>query len=384
MNAGPWLPIPPAGYGGIEHVVATLVRELRRRGVRITLATVGASTIEADDVIAPFDEPMFRELGATYNMVSGIPHAHMHRVVAELRQRDDVDLVHDHVEVVGAAVLAAMADAPPALQTLHWDLCKHRDFYAGFDGRGRVSFACVSTPQLATAPPSLAAQIVRAVPLGVDLDAFAPSAEHGETVVSLGRVTPVKGTEVAARLCREVGVPLVIAGPVAGVDDPVELATRLADPSDPLRTYADARFWTEEVAPLVDDDRVRWIGGVRADDRADLLARASAALFPVRWDEPGATAAIEALASGTPVVATRRGAFGAIVEHGVTGFLADREDELPGFLRRVHELDRRACRAAAEERFSAGRMAEAYLDVYDELLAVRTRARRAARAGGAP
>ena len=48
MNAGPWLAVPPAGYGGIESVVATLVPELRALGVRVVLATVAASTVEAD------------------------------------------------------------------------------------------------------------------------------------------------------------------------------------------------------------------------------------------------------------------------------------------------------------------------------------------------
>ncbi len=51
MNAGPWLPVPPAGYGGIENVVATLVPELRARGVRVILATVGQSELEADGYV---------------------------------------------------------------------------------------------------------------------------------------------------------------------------------------------------------------------------------------------------------------------------------------------------------------------------------------------
>jgi glycosyltransferase involved in cell wall biosynthesis len=311
---------------------------------------------------------MFGELGAAYNMVTGIPHAHMHRVVAELRARDDIDLVHDHVEVVGAAVLASMDDGPPALQTLHWDLRKHRDFYATFDGRRRVSFACVSAAQLATAPPSLARQVVAMIPLGVSLDAFAPAERKEDFVLALARVTPVKGSDVAARVCREAGVPLVMAGPVGGVDDPSELEARLADPRDPLGGYPDVRYWREDVRPLVDGGRVRWIGGVGGERRRELLATARAALFPICWDEPGATAAIEALASGTPVVALRRGALTAIVEHGVTGFLADDEAQLVAYLRRVGELDPGACRQAAESRFSAGRMADDYLAAYAEIL----------------
>ena len=41
MDAGPWLPVPPRGYGGLENVVATLTTELLRRGHTVVLATVG-------------------------------------------------------------------------------------------------------------------------------------------------------------------------------------------------------------------------------------------------------------------------------------------------------------------------------------------------------
>lgn len=51
INAGPWLPVPPDGYGGIENVVATLVPELRRRGVYVVLATVGDSALPVDELV---------------------------------------------------------------------------------------------------------------------------------------------------------------------------------------------------------------------------------------------------------------------------------------------------------------------------------------------
>ncbi len=40
MDAGPWLPVPPPGYGGLENVVATLITELRARGHTVVLASV--------------------------------------------------------------------------------------------------------------------------------------------------------------------------------------------------------------------------------------------------------------------------------------------------------------------------------------------------------
>jgi len=97
VNAGPWLPVPPCGYGGIENVIATLVPELRRLGVRVVLATVGASTLPADERLAIFPDGQFAALQRPYNQVSGIAHAHLHAVVRALRSRDDIEVVHDHV-----------------------------------------------------------------------------------------------------------------------------------------------------------------------------------------------------------------------------------------------------------------------------------------------
>jgi glycosyltransferase involved in cell wall biosynthesis len=373
INAGPWLPVPPPGYGGIENVLACLIPELRRRGVRVVLCTVGGSTVEVEGRYQSFPEGQFGRLAAPYGQVMGITHAHMATVLRALRERPGVDLVHDHLEVVGPSVLAARGgDGPPVLQTLHWDLGKHPEFYRGFDGGGRVFFNGVSHAQLRTAPARLRAQALGAVHLGVDLAAHRPRGRRGEDFVVVGRFTSFKGQDVAARICKELGLPLAMAGPVAGVQRPEQLFGALRDPASPLHGYADVRYYLDAVRPFEDGERIRWVGTVGGAAKDALIGGARAVLMPISWEEPGATAAIEALACGTPVIAMRRGALAEIVEHGVTGFLADDEAELAGYLPRAGEIDPAACRRAAERRFSAGAMADAYLRLYHQVLA-RTR-----------
>lgn len=376
VNAGPWLRVPPGGYGGIENVLATLVPELRKRGVRVVLAGVAGSTLEVDRLVETTPEPMFAHIAGPYNQMMGIAHAHMARVVQALHDEGDaIDLVHDHLEVVGPSVLAAMGpDCPPVLQTLHWDLAKHPDFYEAFDGGGRIFFNGVSDRQLERAPENLRRQALGAVPLAASLDELPFQPEKHDAFLVLGRFTEVKGQDVAARICAERGWRLDMAGPVGGSPDPAALDAALAEPASEVGRSADVRYYLERVRPL-EDDRIRWIGSVNGPRKAELIGRARALVTPVRWDEPGATAVVEALACGTPVVAMRRGALGTLVEHGVTGFLADAEEELSGLLARVGEIDPAACRRAAEERFSAGTMAEAYLGLYAEVL------RRTARPG---
>jgi hypothetical protein len=122
VNAGPWLPVPPRGYGGIENIVATLVPELRRLGVEVVLATVGESTLPVDERLSAFDTGRFELLQRPYNQVCGVVPAHQNAVVRRVAA-GDIDLIHDHVEAAGLATLAALGPgAPAALHTLHWDL----------------------------------------------------------------------------------------------------------------------------------------------------------------------------------------------------------------------------------------------------------------------
>ncbi len=367
MNAGPWLPVPPPDYGGIENVVATLVPELRARGHRVVLATVGESTLEVDEQLSVFPTGQFGSITGPYNQMMGIAHAHM-RAVLERLAAGDVDLVHDHVEVVGPAVLAAAGAAvPPVLQTLHWDLAKHPDFYGGFDGGGRVFFAGVSDSQLARAHPTLRRQALGAIPLATPLPEHpvVPAAGH---LLTLGRLTAVKGYDLAARAARELGLELVLAGPVAGLADRAELDAALADEAHPAGRLDDVRYFRSEIEPHL-GGAVRWVGSVGGPAKDELLRTARAVLFPLRWDEPGGTAVVEALSAGVPVVAMRRGVLPELVDHGVTGWLADDDEEFVGYLARVDELDRDACREVAQRQFSPAAMAAGYETFYRRVLA---------------
>lgn len=369
VNAGPWLAVPPPGYGGIENVLAALVPELRQRGVRVVLATVGTSTLPVDEQVAVFPDGRFADLQKPYNRVCGIAAAHLHRVVREIRDRDDLVLVHDHQEAFGLAMLAALGpECPPVLHTLHWDLRKHPELYGDVDGGGSVWVNGVSAAQLATAPHALQALAVGhvhlATPLAVGADRRG-GVPKGDHLVVLGRVTPVKGQAVAARLAHRTGIPVVLAGPVGPHHHLDDLAPGLADEDNP-----DVRYWRQEVEPLVDGRLVRWVGTVAGAERDALVATARASLTPIDWEEPGGTAVVESLALGTPVVGFRRGCLSELIDEGRTGVLADPgdEDALAAAVTDAGRLDPADCCRVAADRFTPGRMAEGYLRLYDEVL----------------
>jgi glycosyltransferase involved in cell wall biosynthesis len=118
---------------------------------------------------------------------------------------------------------------------------------------------------------------------------------------------------------------------------------------------------------------VEYVGEVGARDKLALLADASCLLNPLAWPEPFGLVMVEALACGTPVVATPCGSAPELVTPEVTGFLARGEAQLADAMRRVGGLDRSRCRKDAETRFAAARMVADHVVVYE---AARRRAAR--------
>ena len=78
---------------------------------------------------------------------------------------------------------------------------------------------------------------------------------------------------------------------------------------------------------------------------------------------------IEALACGTPVLASPEGAAPEIIEPGRTGFLCRDEDEMAEHVEVATHLDRSACRASVVDRFSAARTVDAHVRLYRDVLA---------------
>jgi len=324
-----------------------------------------------DERLAVYPDGQFKELQRPYNQVCGVVPAHLHAVAQRARDRDDIDLIHDHVEAAGLAMLGMLGpDAPPGLHTLHWDLAKHPQLYGTFDGGNRVRVNGVSASQLARAPKALREHSVGhvhlATPLADGADRRPPVTKGGHVVV-LGRINPGKGQDLAARVAHRAGFDLVLAGPVGPYHRPADLAAARDDPTAALNP--DVRYWRDRVAPHVDGVRVRWIGTVTGQTRDRLVGTARAALFPLRWEEPGGTAVIESLALGTPVVGLSRGCLPELVDHERTGLLTGEEDGLDDLVHRADEIDTRECRREAARRFAPAVMADAYLGLYERVRA---------------
>jgi glycosyltransferase involved in cell wall biosynthesis len=85
---------------------------------------------------------------------------------------------------------------------------------------------------------------------------------------------------------------------------------------------------------------------------------------------------VEAMASGTPVVAFPNGAAPEVIDEGVTGFLARDLDAMADAVERADQIDPDRCAERARERFSPARMADGYEEVYRDALRRAWEARR--------
>jgi glycosyltransferase involved in cell wall biosynthesis len=175
---------------------------------------------------------------------------------------------------------------------------------------------------------------------------YPPGSGAGGYAAFVGRMSPNKGVDVACRVARRAGTPLVIAA-------------RLAEP-------AEHAYFEAVIRPLLGDG-VSYVGEVNHANKLALLGDAACLLNPVQWNEPFGLAMIEALACGTPVVATPFGSVPEIVDDGITGYIRADAEALVDALTTIGQLDRSDCRQAVETRFEAARMATRHVSLYQEI-----------------
>jgi len=323
--------VPPRHYGPWELVVSRLTEGLVARGVDVTLfATADSMTAArlAPVVARPYEEDRSYDVKV----------AECLHVAAAFERADEFDVLHNHFDFLPLTYSRLVRT--PVVTTIH-GLSSERILpaYRAYDDV--VSYVAISEadrhPDL-----SYAATVHHGIPVDeVPLGAGSPDG----TLAYLGRIHPHKGTAEAIEVAQRSDRKLMIAGIVQD------------------RAYFDAC-----VRPHLDGDRVEYVGPVGPADRDALLGSSDALLHLVRFAEPFGLAMVEAMACGTPVVAFPLGAVPEVVVDGRTGYLVDDVDAAVDAVGRLPELDRAACRAHVQERFSVDRMVDGYLAVYRALV----------------
>jgi glycosyltransferase involved in cell wall biosynthesis len=332
--APPWVPVPPTAYGGTEAVLDNLARGLVAAGHDVLLFATGDSTCEA-----PTRWVIERAAG-TVDTGSATELRHVVHAYDVIRDWG-ADVVHDHT-LVGPVY--GQRFGLPLVTTNHGPFDEELgDLYRAIGHA--VPVIAISAHHAASAA---GIPIARVIHHGLDVGAFPLGGGDGGYALFLGRMSPDKGVHVAVRVARAAGVRLRIAAK--------------------MREPAEHAYFDDRVAPLLGDG-VEYVGEVGGSDKLELLSGARCLLNPIAWPEPFGMVMIEALACGTPVVATPCGSVPEIVTHGITGFVCADEHELVEAVTDVGNLDRVRCRKEAAARFSTERMVADHLALYEEVTA---------------
>ena len=341
MIVSPWYPVPPNGYGGIEEMAYYLARELQLRGHQVSVIGQQGSKGPFESIaLAP--ESWSSQLGTR----DQLPRESLFLYRAyELIGKRAFDVVHDHSGLMGILMGASTRLQTPVVATLHGDLTEAEAEFLGTVDH-RVHLVAISRAQQA-----LVAGVDwrRVVYNAVDPADYRPVTHPDEKhnfLFQLARISPIKGQHIAIEVARRLGVPLVLAGKVDN------------EASD---------YFEREVKPHLGNG-VTWHENVVGEEKQHLLSHARAMLFPIQWEEPFGIAMVEAMVSGTPVLAMARGAAVEIVEPGVTGWLATDSDGLVEAYSHLGEIDLERCVARATQRFGPAQMADGYQSVYERAI----------------
>ncbi len=332
--------VPPKLYGGTERVVSFLTEELVAMGHDVTLFASGDSITTAElDAVWPQAlrlDPLIRDAIAP----------HMLLMEAVRRRAAEFDVLHFHMDYWPSSLFSRQRT--PFLTTMHGrlDLPELQPVFDAFPG---VPVVGISGSQRLPLP--------QANWLGIVMHGLPPgllTPQPGiqpEYLAFLGRIAPEKGPDCAIRIARACGIPL-------------RMAAKVGD--------ADRQYFEAVIRPMLAEGpagSVELVGGISDAQKPAFLSGAHALLVPILCPEPFGLAMIEAMACGTPVIAFDRGSAPEVIEDKRTGFVVADEAGAVAAVARLGGLSRAAVRARLEARFTARRMAEDYLDLYETLIA---------------
>lgn len=339
LIADPHLPVPPLHYGGAERVIHLYGAELQRLGHTVHLLA-GPGSQSYGGKLYIHHPPRLAYISRARRKLQF--------QVQSLWAARSCDIVFnqgrfDYLESLLRIGKPILHRFPNPVDQPQIDFAESRirsNVLFQFISENQRSHATIRTPSVV-------------IPNPIDTTRYVAGDGNGGYLVFLGRITYNKGVDIAIRVALETGKRLIIAGNI------------------PNEEGAD-KYFQESVDPFLDGEQIRWIGPVDDIQKQDLLRGAAALLFPIRWDEPFGIVMVEALACGTPVLATRRASTPEVIQHGYNGFLCSNQlPEVEDFalaVRRLATLRRADCRRSVEDRYDVRILTSCLLQAMESLL----------------
>lgn len=321
---------PPRHYGPWENVASLLTEGLVSRGLDVTLfATADSQTSGRLHAVCPRGYEEDRAL---------IPKVWECLHISELFEDGDAyDIIHSHFDFLPLTYTGLTTT--PVVTTIH-----------GFSSPGILPVykkynGTAFYVSISDADRSPELDYIKTIHHGIDMRQFDFQPVPDDYLLFLGRIHKDKGTREALEIAGSCGKRLILAGIIQ-----------------------DQAYYDRYVAPVVDKDKVVYVGSVGPAERNRLLGNALALLHPIQFDEPFGLSVVESMACGTPVIAFNRGSMPELIENGKNGFLVDNVEAAIEALAHIKAIDRTACRRHVEQHFTVDRMVQGYIGVYEMIL----------------
>lgn len=343
--APPWIPIPPPRYGGIELVAYNLVDGLTALGEEVILFAPKDSKVSCR-LISYLENELYFGLDSPDNekrFVSELSSKYAYAMAGYER----VDIVHDHTLTNSLVNI-------PTVHTLHGPAVKKAvDVCAELSRQPKNYFVSISDKQRQLyIDVNKNINFIETVYNSVDVKTIEYNSKKEDFFLFVGRANWEKGLDLAVKAAIKAKVGLV-------------MAVKMSEDFE-------KEFFKKEIQPLLDkfpkDLFLKLYEEIDRSLLSDLFKRAKATLFTSQWDEPFGLVMVESMASGTPVIALRRGAAPEVIIDGETGFVVDTEEQLAQAIKKIDKIKPQDCRRHVEENFSKEKMAKDYLAVYEKIL----------------
>jgi len=326
--------LPPKSYGPWEQIASTLTEGFVARGHEVTLFATANSVSSArlhGTVAGGYEE----DAGVDVKVCEALHNA------AAFERAAEFDILANHFDFMPLTYSRLVST--PMVTTIHGFSSEQIvPVYRAYDDIGH--YVAISD---ADRHPDL--HYDATIHHGIDTTQFTFAPDPGEYLLFFGRIHPDKGTHLAIEVAKQSGRPLIIAGPIQ-----------------------DQNYFRDAVQPHIDGGSISYVGPLGPAERNALLGGARALLHLISFVEPFGLSVVEALATGTPIIATPRGSMPELLRHAVTGYLVSDVAAAVTAVGQLDEIDRYACRHEATSRFGADRMIEEYLALFQQILHVDT------------
>jgi len=340
-----WERVPPKKYGGSERVVYNLTEGLVKRGHQVTLFASGDSQTSAK-LVATVPKSL-REMGVPWeNALYPLYH-----LAEAFEKADEFDILHTHLNTRQDYPILPFSRfiKTPVVSTTHMeypttpDRVDRLQLLKKYKNHPLVS---ISNAQRKIKGLNYVATVYN----GIEINEFEFNEKPKNYLMWLGRFSPSKGAKEAIELAKKTDQKLILAGKIDIYN----------------KEYME--YYKKEIKPNLGQKQIIYLGEVGQKQKANLLKNAYALINLIQWDEPFGLVPVEAMACGTPVIATNRGSMPELIKDGETGFLVKTMDQAISALKRINQISRRACREHVEKNFTVEKMVEGYERVYEKVI----------------